>query len=194
MTRARTLVLAVLLLVVGGCGVPAEDEPRDLAADSVQYDLLAPSSSTTSTTAAASDVRTVQIYLIRDEQLAPRARQMPVNVESAQIVAELLVGPREQELDRGYGTAIPDGTELLGSRLDDTTLVLNLSEELNAVQGERQTMAVAQLVFTVTELQRVDGVRFQIEGESVQVPKGDGTLTSSPLRRADFPALDPDEE
>ncbi|MGH2685480.1 MAG: GerMN domain-containing protein [Actinomycetota bacterium] len=188
-----TLIGAVVALLVA-CGVPSEETPRDLAADSVQFDLLAPSSSTTSTTAPPDARRTVEIFLLRNEQLAPRDRQMPADTDPGDVIAELLIGPNDDERSRGFGTAIPDGTELIGHGLDDGTLTLNLTEELNTVQGELQTIAVAQMVFTATELDTVSGVRFQIEGTAVQVPQGDGTATSSPLTRADYPELDRDSD
>jgi hypothetical protein len=173
------------------CGVPAnESAPRDIAADNVQFDLLAPSSTSTSTTIAPTDVRTVEVFLVRNEQLAPRERRLPANVDAAGVIRELLVGTQGTENQAGFSTAIPEGTELLDASLDDQVLTLDVSEELNAVQGERQMTAIAQMVFTATELRGVDGVRFQIEGSSVEVPKGDGTLTSSPVNRSDYPDLD----
>jgi spore germination protein GerM len=194
MSRIRALAVLVVVLgaVLVACGVPSEEEPRDLAAESVQFDLLEPSSSTTATTAAPADVRTVDVFLLRNDQLTPVRRDVSVDIEAGGVVAELLEPLSEDETEDGYGTAIPEGTELHGARLDGTTLTLNLGEELNTVQGERQTIAIAQIVFTATELRSVTGVRFQIEGTPVEVPKGDGTLTSSPLKRSDYPDLDPE--
>ena len=193
MTAPRTLLIVVgaAVAVLVACGVPADEtSPRDIAADNVQFDLLAPSSTSTSTTVGPSDVRIVEVFLLRNEQLAPRERRLPADLDAGDVISALLVGTQGTENQAGYGTAIPEGTELLGASLDGETLSLDLSEELNAVQGERQMIAIAQMVFTATELAGIDGVRFQIEGESVEVPKGDGTLTSSPVRRADYPDLD----
>ena len=41
----------------------------------------------------------------------------------------------------------------------------------------------------MTELQSVDRVLFQIDGENVEVPNGNGTLTASPLGRLSYSAL-----
>ena len=195
MTGRLALLVGLLAGLLVGCGVPAEETPRDLAADNVQFDLLAPSSSSsTSTTAPASAGRTVEVFLLRNERLAARDRQLASDREPADVIATLLEGATDDERRIGFGTAIPDGTELLGARLDGDILTLNLSEELNAVQGELQMIAIAQIVFTATELKTVAGVRFQIEGDAVQVPRGDGTATSSPLRRSDYPELDRDAD
>ena len=193
MSRRRLAALiATLVGLAVACGVPSEETPRDLAADSVQFDLLAPSSSTTSTTAPPDARRTVEIFLLRNEQLAPQPRQLPADIDAGDVIDALLAGADADEQSRGFGTAIPDGTELIGDRLDPESdvLTLNLTEELNTVQGELQTIAIAQMVFTATELTSVSGVRFQIEGSAVQVPRGDGTATSSPVTRADYPDLD----
>ena len=54
------------------------------------------------------------------------------------------------------------------------------------VTGRQQILALAQVVYTATELPSVDRVLFQIDGENVEVPNGNGKLTSSPLGRLSY--------
>ena len=189
--RALAALLIAVMAVLVACGVPADEtQPREIATDDVQFDLLAPSSTSTSTTVGPGGEQSVEVFLLRNEQLAPVPRSVPAGSDARDVIRILLGGTQGNETTRGYGTAIPDGTDLLGTSLDAGTLTLDLSEELNAVQGERQMIAIAQMVFTATELAGIDGVRFQIEGEPVEVPKGDGTSTSAPVRQSDYPDLD----
>ena len=189
--RALAVLVAAAVTLLVACGVPADEtQPREIASDDVQFDLLAPSSTSTSTTVGPGGEQAVEVFLLRNEQLAPVPRRVPAGTNARDVIRILLGGTQGNETTRGFGTAIPDGTELLGASLEGATLTLDLSEELNAVQGERQMIAIAQMVFTATELAGIDGVRFQIEGEPVEVPKGDGTSTSAPVRQADYPDLD----
>ena len=48
--------------------------------------------------------------------------------------------------------------------------------------------ALAQLVFTLTDLPGIQRVSVTVEGERVEVPRGDSTLTSDPLTRGDYAA------
>ena len=57
------------------------------------------------------------------------------------------------------------------------------------VGGQEQILAVAQVVLTATAVPGVERVRFLLEGEAVEVPRADGTLTSDSLQAADYQGL-----
>ena len=63
------------------------------------------------------------------------------------------------------GPSIPGGTELLGTTEDGGTLTVNLSEQINAIQGEELKRALAQIVWTSTEDATISGCWFQVNGE-----------------------------
>jgi spore germination protein GerM len=50
---------------------------------------------------------------------------------------------------------------------------------------------VGQLVYACTQLRGVSGLQLLVEGKTVEGPTEEGTLTSRPLRRSDFPKLVP---
>jgi spore germination protein GerM len=181
-----------LLLVATGCGLSVEDEPRELAADDVPGDLLTPRSTTTTSTTTPAVTRTVQIYLVdSDARLASVDRELPDPVTVVDLIRSLLDGATDQESERGIRSVIASTTELLSSQRRDRTVVLNFSADFAIPQGEGGITSVAQVVFTATELEGISGVTFELDGVPTEVPRGDGTLTSDPLFRSDFPQRAP---
>ncbi|MCU1377870.1 MAG: hypothetical protein JWN29_853 [Acidimicrobiales bacterium] len=183
MKRLIPVLTAVLLLVVA-CGVPGDNTPQTIAAKDVPYKLLAPTAENTTTTQPSAFTATVRvtIYLAdADGKLQGVRRLITAPATPAKAVASLLNGPSKEEADRLH-SAITTDTKLLG--IDgpaDGLITLDLSHHLLDITGRQQILALAQLVFTVTSLQSVDRVLFQIDGANVEVPNGDGKLTASPL-------------
>ena len=190
--RGLVATAMALLLVATGCGLSVEDEPRELAADDVPGDLLTPRPTTTTSTTTPAVTRTVQIYLVdSDGRLASVDRQLPDPVTVVDLIRSLLEGATDEESERGLRSVIASTTELLSSQRRDRTVVLNFSADFAIPQGEGGITSVAQVVFTATELEGISGVTFELDGVPTEVPRGDGTLTSDPLFRSDFPQRAP---
>ena len=187
--RGAPAVLAVsALLALAGCGVPSDDRPRRLAADEVPFELLTPTSST-STTDLRVAVEEIVVHLVEGDHLVSVERQVLAPPVLFRRMTALLQGVQAEEAALGLRTAVPVDTRLRKVGVEDGVAIINMSSDLVGAGGQEQVLAVAQLVFTATETSGVDGVRFQLEGRLIEVPRGDGTLTAAPLRRADFPAL-----
>ena len=76
-------------------------------------------------------------------------------------------------------------------RRDGSLLTVDLTNF--SVEGPGQTAAVAQIVYTATDLPGVGSVRLLINGKSVAVPLDDkGSTPGARLVRSDFPALEPE--
>jgi len=99
----------------------------------------------------------------------------------------LLSGPNDAEIAQQYRTAIPTGTRLRAASLQSSILRVDLSEELLQLSGSDLIDALAQIVFTSSELDGVRAVRVQVNGADQQWPAGNGTLQSEPLTVYDFP-------
>ncbi|MBK9181195.1 MAG: GerMN domain-containing protein [Acidimicrobiales bacterium] len=194
--RHRHRLAALLLVVaavatVAACGVSSDRLPRDVNPDDVPFDLLAPSNTTPPTTEPGPTSRLIDVYLVGTDRLAPSPREVAVPVRAGDRVDALLAGVTDAEATAGLRTAIPAGTLLLDTELADGVLTLDLSEDLLTVQGAEQKIAMAQLVFTSTSADGVEAVLFEIEGEPVQVPVDDGSLSAEPLTRRSYPSLAP---
>jgi spore germination protein GerM len=69
------------------------------------------------------------------------------------------------------------------------TVTVDLTAALVEVGGQEQILAVAQIVLTATAVPDVARVRLLLEGQAVEIPRADGTLTSDTLRSTDYEAL-----
>ena len=187
---AAFVVLAVLALAASG--IPLDGAPRDVTAAEEPFPL-------TGTTTAPQDPpgpgAAVRVFLVApDGLLSPSNRSGPSTPGNA--VRQLLRGLTQGDIDQALQTRVPNGTSVLGLDGPDAAgvVVVDLSGEFTEVRGEGQVTAVAQVVYTLTDVAGVAAVRFRIEGEDTAVPTQDGTgTTTDPVSRLNYPALDPAE-
>jgi hypothetical protein len=129
------------------------------------------------------------------EGLVPVLRQVPATVAVARASIEaLLEGPStdEQAASPGIGTAIPDGTSLLGLTIDGGIATIDLSGEFESGGGSASTMGrLGQVVYTLTQFPTVDAVVFRIDGQTVSVFGGEGIVLDGPQARVDYESLLP---
>ena len=88
-------------------------------------------------------------------------------------------------------STIPQGTTLRSAVLRGGTLRVDVSDELLQLSGDTLVDAIAQLVFTASEIDGVRSVKIVVEGADQQWPAGNGQLQSAPLTVYDFPGLVP---
>jgi spore germination protein GerM len=60
--------------------------------------------------------------------------------------------------------------------------------------GTEQLIALAEIVYTATARPGVGQVSFTLEGEPIEIPRGDGSLTSDAVTRGDYRELAPFDE
>ena len=199
MTRGRRLAvtfavaLVVLVLVANACGVPEDDEPRALAADRVPFGLLDEAPSARSTTTTAPEVQRVNtaVYFLVGERLQPSPRAVPDPGTPTRALSALLDGPTDEEAVNGLRTAIHPATEVVVTRPSPDVVAVDLNAAFAAVPTQEQRLALGQIVFTATGVPGVRAVLFTLAGAPVGVPRADGTVTSEPVRRDDFPSIAP---
>jgi hypothetical protein len=188
-TRRTALLLA--LVVLAACGIQDDGSPRELQAQDVPFDLLAPATSVAEAPAASGIDGT--IWFVDNAGMLARARRSlepPVTVE--EVLGALLEGVTDAEANNGLRSNITSGTELLDvTGPEDGLVTVDLSGDFLTVSRELQRLALAQVVFTTTGLPNVDRVLFRFDGELAEVPGAGEELTSEPLTRADFVQFDP---
>jgi len=186
--RVRWVPAALCAALAAGCGVPADDDPRAIAPENVQFQLLAPETTTTSTT-VIDDTRQspVGIYLLTEDGALVRQTRTVRGAPTIKRALEvLLAGTTPEEAAAGLSTALTGSEDAVRNveESPDGLVTVDLSSQVLPT-GERQVQAIAQVVFTVTDF-RVSGVLFRFNGEAREVPDGTGELTSEPLDRSDF--------
>lgn len=179
------------LLLIAACGLRPDSGPREIK----------PVDGPTTTAAipnAASQSRTgARIYLIdaaTDAEL-PRlaAVRRDVAATPAARLNALFEGVSAEERVERLRTAIPPGAKLLSAevRSNGRRVVVDVSEEFLAATDEVLTDAVAQIVYTASELDGVVDVQIYVAGRRLDLPRGDRTLTDGALSVFDFPGFRP---
>lgn len=186
-TLLRTTAGALgIVLALASCGIDTQGSARQVPADKVPFGLLTrqPDTADPSTTG-----RPLTIYLLGNERLAPVERRVQASGLGA-VTRVLGAGPTEEELALGLSSPLPP------RQVDDTTssrgvALVDLKPAFADLPSQDQSVAIAQLVFTLTEQAGIGRVSFTLDGQPVEVPRGDGALTTDPLVREDFPVLTP---
>lgn len=93
-------------------------------------------------------------------------------------------GPYQED---GATTAIPEGAELLNVSRNSAILQVNLSSEFESGGGSLSILLrSAQVVYTATQFDGIEVVRFFIEGRPVESIGGEGLVAEGGLTRRDF--------
>jgi spore germination protein GerM len=178
---------ALGLLVVASCGVPTDAQPRDIEQP--------PAEVPREDVAAATTDNGPRVYFLitpegqQNDMLAAVTRA--VGTEPAVVLEQLFKGVSPEEATR-LRTAIPNDTQLISSEVHpDGTLIVNVSDAFFKSTGDLQIKAVAQIVFTATELSGVQRVKIEVDGQNYPWPRGDGTLANDAVTQYDYPELDP---
>ena len=159
-TRRVLAATAALLLAATGCGIPLDSAPRNAPVESK------PSPKSEATTVEGGFG--AWIYLTHDGRLLATFREVK-DRRPATILDSLLLAVPANEVARGYVTQIPTGTKALAVRRTDQSIIVDLDSTFNDVIGAARQKAIAQIVFTMTDLEGVSGVRFAVEGKAVDV-------------------------
>ena len=181
--RAWWLVL-LLGVAVSGCGVGTEGRASRVADEDVPFALLAPPTTVPETTTTTNPgTAPVQFFLVLGDGLVELDRELVLPISLPRLISVLGEGPTPGEQDLGVTTYLPDGSGVDGVRLVGGIAYVELGEAFLTVPQDRQRLALAQLVFTLTGRPGVGRVLFTIDGQPTEVPRGDGTLTSESVSR-----------
>jgi hypothetical protein len=187
--RVLLALLAAVAMVLAGCGVQNDREPRDI-----------PESDFGDLTDGGEDPEPGEgtgpkVFFVDEEGEGParlRGTARAVLPTPPAVLSELLKGLTPAEQDRRWRTAIPAGTELRSAELDPRGVVdVDLTDEFFLATGDTQIKAVAQVVFTASGLDSVTGVRILVDGRPREWPRGDGVLQAEPLTPLLYPELNP---
>ena len=175
-----------LALVLAACGPGGQDQPEAIDRRDVPFNLADEPSTTTSSTAPPTEFP-MTVWFTADDRLVPVTRSSPRPPSEISALEALLDGPSEPEAALGISTVIPANTRVERVERRGDLLIVDLEPGIGAT-GSNDTLAVAQLVMTATDVTGVDRVRFRVDGERVQVPRGDGSLART-VSRSDYGSL-----
>jgi len=183
--RAAAVVGAALL--VSACGIDVQDSPETIDRDDVPFGFYEPTTTSSSIpTGAGDDPVPFVVYFVAPDGLAFAIREAAEDPTASERLDALFDGPTATEVGVGLHTAIPPAATRLTVRVRDGTALIDLQEPFAALRGTEQVEALAQIVFTVTEVDAVRRVQFLLDGAPVEVPRADGTVSSGPVTRTDY--------
>jgi len=171
-------------VAAAGCGIGAERAAERVPADEVPFGLLAePMPPATATRGVRVDV-----FLVADDLLVSVERLLPPGSGLPEIVDALSAGPTEAERSLGLSSSLPAGqvNDVASAR---GVALVDLRPSFAELPQRDQAMAIAQMVFSLTGQPGIGRVAFTLGGGAVDVPRGDGALTTDAVARDDFEAL-----
>ncbi len=176
------LLVLVALAFASGCGLPASGPVEEVSVPTVRGDPSAPH--------PADGRREVTVYFVRGSHLQAVSRTVTEPGPQA-AVDLLLAGPRRSEVMAGLRTALsPQDLTVLSGPDDSGTVTVAVSRQFTGLSGGNQLLAVAQVVWTLTQFPEVDVVRFTLDGGFPQLPTDTG-LSDQPVGRADYLSVAP---
>jgi spore germination protein GerM len=175
----------VVVVVCGACSVQAEGRAQVQDDDAVPFGLLDEDVEPLLPEETAAVTEPVSLCFVHDGELAVVGSALDPPIGLPDIVDALAEPPNDESLRTALGEPplVGDVQLVAGvARVDLLPAVTSLS-------GNEQLLAVAQLVCTLTARPGVGLVSFTLEGSPVDVPTGDGSLTSGAVSRDDYADL-----
>lgn len=176
-----TAVALVLCAPLTGCGVQDQDRARAVPAAEIPPGLVASDPAPARPRAAE-----VTLYVVEGGRLVPEQAAAERADAGGALLSLLGHGASDDRT-----TAVPPGTEVRGVLVQDGVLSADLSEPFGLVRGPDQLLAVAQVVWTVTEFPDVQRVLLRVEGEPLDLPVADGAVSEGPVDREDYRSVGP---
>lgn len=182
MNRGLWQVIALAVLLLAGCIPGPQDEPTPIV-------VPAPATAVPDRPAARGS-RTVTVYFQQGGRLHPVERPA-FDTSPAARLELLLAGPSAAEAAAGVRTAVaPRGVLTHVTYVVPDTAVVEVSPAFAQISGADQLLAVAQVVWTLTEHPSTSLVSVAVDGRPLEVPTDRG-LSRVPVRRSAYASVAP---
>lgn len=187
--RLAVIVIALSAVAVSACSLP-DDQVTTLDRSDLPP-ALRPAPSTTAdadgmVVFAAGDVA---VYWIRDRRLVPEGISFQSPPDPQRLSSLLEQGPGESIEAAGARSVVSGAGAIVAVSAVGDRIEVELAPSFAEVTGTDQSLALGQIVATMTTIPGISQVLFRQSGDVVDVPIQDGTLVRRPLTRADFSTL-----
>lgn len=126
------------------------------------------------------------------ERIGASARRVAGDVPVRNALEAMFEGLSSIESSIGMTTSIPVGARVIGISVHGATATVDLSAEFAASSGSlAETMRLAQVVFTVTQFDGLERVKFHIDGVPQDPVLSHGFVVGEGLTREDFEVVRP---
>lgn len=184
--RAPAVLAGCVLLVATACAVPAQHEAQRARDPAVPFGLLDPDAPPLVPPAPGQSSETVALCFVREGHLVVAEQALAAPVSPRAPLDALASPPAEAPRIR---SALTDPSIVHEVRLVGGIARVDLLPAVSALPGDEQLLAVAQIVCTLTGRPGIGQVSFTLEGARLAIPKGDGSLVTTPVARDDYAGL-----
>ncbi|MEH0824207.1 MULTISPECIES: GerMN domain-containing protein [unclassified Micromonospora] len=180
----RWMIMVCGVMLAAGCGVPVDDAPRRVSAPPGPF--AAPPAGTAPTSAG----RIAEPFcFVRDDRLVRVVRPVDYLPDIATHLGHLLAGPAQADRDAGLSSALTGTALQVGARLTGGIAEVEVAGAAEDSGRSDEILAFGQIVCTLTSRADVHAVSFRRDGQPLEVPRADGSLTTDPLGAADYRPL-----
>ena len=188
--------LACIALVAAGlftaCGVGVESSAHVFRDDEVPSGIIdrsfAPTTSVSGTTTTIAPLANYRLFFIRAGALFEVSRTLAGVPSLMTVIDSLSQGPSSFEISTGYRSALA-ASSVVSVRVNGFVAQVDLARSFADIRGLDQTLAIGQITLTLTDRADVSRVQFTMANVSIDVPKGNGSLTHEPVAADDFREL-----
>lgn len=188
MRRTSIAAMCAVGAFAAACAVPAQREAQRIADSAVPFALLDPQAPPLVPPAPGPSSEPVALCFVRDGRLVIVSDELATPVDLRATLDALTTPPGDAGAVR---TALPEPSIVHDVRLLGGIARVDLLPAVSTLPADEQLLAVAQIVCTLTSRPGVGQVSFTLEGAPLAVPKGDGSLVTSPVARDDYAGLLP---
>ncbi len=198
-----------LVLLASSCGVPKDRHDHPLNRTEIGYaprpePVATPATvSVTTTTANGPDPMSagrppltaplyvaypLDVYWIDGSTIRPTRRaEIEATLESA--IGVLKAGPEPAETAAGLRSVIPSADMIVAATTQSGTATISLAPGFLTLPGAEQTLAIAQIVYTITIVPGIGQVDFRLGDQPLPVPTAEGQPSSGAVSRDDYASL-----
>jgi hypothetical protein len=180
------LLVTAAVLLGAACGAGPEEDARTWDDESVPFGLLDADVPPLLPPATAADREQVSLCFVEDDRLVAVAATLDPPIGVDDVVDALRQPPADA---RSLRTAVGPPLVIDQVRLQAGVAEVDLPQAVTELAGDEQLLVVAQLVCTLTSRPGIGTVSFTLAGSPIDVPRGDGSLTSAPVSRDDYAPL-----
>lgn len=185
--RRSLLPVLTLSIALTACAVGTQDDARQVRDSAVPFQLLDPEAPPLAPPSGGPATEQVSLCFLRDGRLEVVSRDLapPVTLEAT---VDALTAP-PPAVRPPVRTALTEPSIIREVRVVGGIARVDLFPSVSTLPPDQQLLAVAQIVCTLTGRPGVGQVSFTLGGAPLAVPKGDGSLVTSPVARDDYSAL-----
>ena len=177
------LVVPFAVLTVGACSVGTQSSP---------VAVVAPTTTVTSPGPSRQGVPlTIQVYLVQGDHLVRLTRTVPPGAGLEPSLVGLATPITPAMGAAGIRSALPVASAPLKGEVQDGVARIELPAGFERISVHEQSLAMAQLVFTVTANSLATSVQLVQGTRALPMPDPSGQLVARPVTRNDYAAYNP---